>query len=149
MPPTTRITAKLKLELLRGLGQRARIDASSQSGGFTLIELMVVAAVFCLIVAVALPTLLRARNRSEAGAVVGELAGLAKECAVANAAKLQEVINVNGVSVTCNGAAVTIIGRPFIVPADGVVCLNVTAGSTASGVYVAVDPNGKMSCSFT
>lgn len=148
MAPISRIPTKLQLELLRGLVRR-RVHAPSQPGGFTLVELMVVTAVFCLIASVAIPTLLRAHNRSEAGAVVGELAGLAKECAVANATKLEEVIGVNGVSVTCNGAAVTITGRPFRVPADGVVCLGVTAGPSVSGVYVAVDPNGKMTCSFT
>lgn len=148
MAPTTRIKAKLQLELLRGLVQR-RVHASRQPSGFTLIELMVVTAVFCLIASVAIPTLLRARNRSEAGAVVGELTGLAKECAVANAANLEEVIIVNGVSVTCNGSAVTITGRPFLVPADGVVCLGVTAGPSVSGVYVTVDPNGNLKCSFT
>jgi prepilin-type N-terminal cleavage/methylation domain-containing protein len=148
MAPTSRIRAKLQLELLSGLVRR-RSQASSQSSGFTLVELMVVTAVFCLIASVAIPTLLRARNRSEAGSVVGQLAGLAKECAVANAARLEEVISVNGVSVTCNGAAVTISGRPFRVPADGVVCLGVTAGPSVSGVYVTVEPNGNMQCSFT
>ena len=148
MAPSSRIRAKFQLELLSGLVRRRSRD-SSQSSGFTLVELMVVTAVFCLIASVAIPTLLRARNRSEAGAVVGELAGLAKECAVANAARLEEVISVNGVSVTCNGAAVTISGRPFRVPADGVVCLGVTAGPSVSGVYVTVEPNGNMQCSFT
>lgn len=143
----SRMAAKIKLELLSGL-RHHRDPTSSVANGFTLIELMVVVFVFSLIAAVAIPTLLRARNRSEAGAVVGELTGLAKECAMANASKLQEVVSLNGVSVTCNGSPVTITGRPFLVPADGVVCLGVTAGPTVSGVYVTVSPAGRMSCSF-
>ena len=102
-----------------------------------------------LLASVALPTLLRARNRSEAGSVVAELTGLAKECALANASKLQEIVSVNNFNVTCNGSPVTITGRPFLVPADGVVCLGVTAGPNVSGVYIAVSASGKMTCSFT
>ncbi|MEB3360749.1 MAG: prepilin-type N-terminal cleavage/methylation domain-containing protein [Synechococcaceae cyanobacterium] len=143
----SRMATKLKLELLSGLRQH-RNQTSSVASGFTLIELMVVIFVFSLIAAVAIPTLLRARNRSEAGAVVGELTGIAKECAMANASKLQEVVSVNGVRVTCNGSPVTITGRPFLVPADGVVCLGVTAGPSVSGVYITVSPGGRMSCSF-
>lgn len=148
MAPTSRITAKLQLELLHGLVKR-RPHCSTQPSGFTLIELMVVTAIFCLIASVAIPSLLRARNRSEVGAVVAELSGLAKECAVANAAKLEDVISVNGISITCNGAAVTITGRPFLAPPDGVVCLGVTATSNVSGVYITVNDNGIMKCSFT
>jgi prepilin-type N-terminal cleavage/methylation domain-containing protein len=142
------LPVKLQIELMRGLHQR-QIHSPKSTSGFTFIELLVVVSVIGLIVSVAIPTLLRARNRSEAGAVVGELTGLAKECAMANASKLQEVVSVNGVSVTCNGYAVTITGRPFLVPADGVVCLGVSAGSNVTGVQIAVSSNGSMSCSFT
>jgi prepilin-type N-terminal cleavage/methylation domain-containing protein len=110
------MAAKLKLELLSGLRQQ-RNQPSRSASGFTMIELMVVIFIFSLIAAVAIPTLLRARNRSEAGSVVGELTGIAKECAMA-------------------------------VPADGVVCLGVTAGPSVSGVYITVSPAGRMSCSF-
>lgn len=140
--------SKLQLEVLRRFTKR-HSSSPSHTSGYTLVEVLVVVAVLCLLTAVALPNYLRARNRSEAGAVVGELTGLAKECALANAMKMQEVVNVNGVSYTCNGAALTITGRRFIGPVDAVVCLGTTASTSVTIAYVAVSAAGSMSCSFS
>jgi prepilin-type N-terminal cleavage/methylation domain-containing protein len=142
------LSVKMQMAVMRDLRHR-QVHATMITNGFTFVELLVVLFVIGLIASVAIPTLIRARSRSEAGSVVSELTGLAKQCAMANASKLQEVVSVNGVSVTCNGSAVTLTGRPFLGPADGVLCLGVFAGSNVSGVHIAVSPNGAMSCSFT
>ena len=65
------------------LGQKN--SSSRASGGFTLVELMIVVAIIGLLSAVALPQFLGARSRADARAKIGEAVGLAKECAVFNA----------------------------------------------------------------
>jgi type IV pilus assembly protein PilA len=144
------VKTKTQLELLRTLRTRR---ARSANTGFTLIELMIVVAVVGLLAAVALPQYLRARSRAAAAASVGEVLGVAKECAVGQASKMFE-ITVNpstGSSITCSGAAaVTLTGRPFTAAgASGVVCLNVTASDTNTGVQAVISTSGFLTCSFT
>lgn len=145
--------SKTQLELLRSLRERRSTRPISSSQGFTLIELMIVVAVIGLLAALALPQYLKARNRAAAGASVGEVIGIGKECAVGNASKLTEVVPNPTTSAspnfTCSGADATITGKSFNSSAEGVVCLNVTAASTSTGVQIAVSSNGQLTCSFT
>ena len=49
--------------------------------GFTLIELLVTVGIVGTLTATALPAFVKAQKKSEAGALIGTIAGFAKECA--------------------------------------------------------------------
>ncbi len=113
--------------------------------------MMIVVAIMGVLSAVALPRFLSARAVAEAGASVGELIGVAKVCATANASKIAFFLSQPSDSalITCNGTATNqISGRRFPANALGVRCLlsNTTANSVRP--VINISPTGTMTCTF-
>jgi len=111
--------------------------------GFTLIELMIVVAIVGLLSAVALPRFLGTRAAADAGAAIGEIVGLGKECAV--------YITSGGVGTPVANCPTT--GTSFSRSWSGTVqnlnCLGVTNGATGkSSATITVSSVGVMSCAF-
>jgi type IV pilus assembly protein PilA len=141
------MTPATQLQLLRQLRKRQALTKQA----FTLVELMIVVAIIGLLAAVALPQFLNARDRADAKAKVGELVGLAKECATFNAEADITPSTITApdgtASVSCGGAApasLTMSSRSWRTG------LNVEcAGSTMSAtrVRMAISPTGSIVCS--
>ena len=105
-------------------------------------------AIIGLLAAVALPQFLSARDRADAKSKVGELVGLAKECATYNSEADLTTSTVSGPlnTVNCGGsvpATVTMTSRSWRASL-GVECL--TSKLTASQVQLKIESSGKMVC---
>ena len=135
---------------LRGRRQLIATKHLSQSNGFTLVELMITVAIIGLLSAVALPQYLDARNRADAKAKVGELIGIAKECATFNAEADETATTVkppSGAEISCGGTtpeAKTLASRDWST-ATTIVCLGTTIVDTTQ-VVISVTDTGQISC---
>ena len=114
-------------------------------------ELMIVVAIIGLLSAVALPQFLNARNRADSKAKIGELTGLAKECATFQAeadSTLSWVKTPWGTSISCGGSApvaLSTMSSMTWATSQTVTCMGTSlAGKTM--VTVGIANSGSISC---
>ena len=123
--------------------------AQAKPTGFTLVELMITVAIIGLLSAVAIPQYLNARDRADAKSKIGELIGIAKECAVFNAEADDKTTSVkipSGETIECGGSSpstISISSREWQ-SSISVECLRNTVEATK--VAIEVTDHGQMSC---
>lgn len=124
---------------------------STSGSGFTLIELMIVAAILGIIAAIALPHYRRALSVAEASSRVLETISFGERCAVAHKSGLP--VNVaqpsGGATQFCNGASTRQIdSRRWSGDATGVLCLGSLAGQSHRQARLRVTVTGDITCTF-
>ena len=134
------------------LMRRLRGRESRHSFGFTLVELMVVAASISVLTALALPNLSAASISTEAAARVGEAIGLARECASYVASRgvgMQptKAPSKNG-TILCTGTGGTVVSGTWPPGTAGVRCLGVTSTPSSTQGTITITSSSSMQCAF-
>jgi type IV pilus assembly protein PilA len=141
------MNSKTQLELLRQL----RTRQSLLKQGFTLVELMIVVAIIGLLSAVALPQFLGARDRADSKAKIGEVVGLAKECATYQAEADSMTVAVKkpgGGTIACGGSVPSpqaMTSQAWAL-AQSVSCLGSALVGSNKRVVISVAASGDMNC---
>jgi type IV pilus assembly protein PilA len=113
---------------------------------------MIVVAIFGLLAAVGIPKFLDVRNNADVSAKVGEIVGLAKECAVFKAAGgvgTAPTSTITGDPATCSKDTDQTFERTLSKGVDGLKCLSADSAKANTKVTVTVAANGGLSCSFS